>query len=428
MDKTVSTTPLFKNKSFTKMFLAYAISVYGDWFDMLAISILVAYGWNSDPILIGLIPVCFALPGILFGSFAGVLADRSKKVNLMIISDWSSAVLTIFLVFADHIYWVLPILFIRSSLGLISTPAEQALTRHIVPEDQLLKATSYNQIVNNSGKIVGPLLGALILTVLSPKICILINAFSSLISGIILLTLRKIKENSNAPKNEQGTEKLSFKDSWKEGWAFVLKTRVIFNSILFSLIGIMCIQLVDFQFPVLLRSINMKDPMVFGLLLSTTGVGSIITITWMNRFKEIRYGWAIGGGMSLIGFGFAGVAFVTEEMSLLIPIFFALIVGFGNGIWMVSYNFALQKESPKEMVGRVFGITNSVMSAVFIIAPVTGGILVHTFGAVQVIQTVGFVVGGIGIIGAILEKWLWRKEELLPSKIEVVSAKGKTSV
>ncbi|HWO75962.1 MAG TPA: MFS transporter [Bacillus sp. (in: firmicutes)] len=405
-----SSMPLFKNKTYTKLFLASSISIYGDWFDILAISVLVAYGWNTDPALIGLIPVCFALPGIVFGSFAGVLADRYRKVNLMMASDFISALLTGLLVFADHIYWVLPLLFLRSTMGLISSPAAQALTRHVVTEDQLLKATSYNQIVNNSGKIVGPLLGAFIVSFFSPQICILINAVSSVASGLILFTMRDIKENKENAQQEEQKKQESFTAAWKEGWTFVSKSRFIFNTILFAFFGIMGVQLVDFQFPVLLRSVNMEDPVVFGLLMSTTGVGSIIAIAWMHRFKKIQYGWAIGGGLSLIGIGFAGAGFITEGMSLWLPALFGLVVGLGNGVWMVSFNFALQKESPKEMVGRVFGITNSLLSIVVIIAPITGGILVQTIGASTIIKTSGFIVCGIGLIGIILGKWLWKQE------------------
>lgn len=393
-----------------KLFLASSISIYGDWFDILAISVLVAYGWNTDPALIGLIPVCFALPGIVFGSFAGVLADRCRKVNLMMASDFISAILTGLLALADHIYWVLPLLFLRSTIGLISSPAAQALTRHVVSEDQLLKATSYNQIVNNSGKIVGPLLGAFIVSVFSPQICIMINAVSSLVSGLILFTMRHIKENEKSTQEKDDQEKASFTGAWKEGWTFVSKNRFILNTIFFAFFGMMGIQLVDFQFPVLLRSVNMEDPVVFGMLMSTTGVGSIITIAWMNRFKKFQYGWAIGGGLSLIGIGFAGAGFITEGMSLWLPALFGLLVGLGNGLWMVSFNFALQKQSPKEMVGRVFGITNSLLSIVVIIAPITGGILVQTLGASTIIKTSGFIVCGIGLIGVILGKWLWKQE------------------
>ncbi|WP_408009745.1 hypothetical protein ACJROX_05435 [Pseudalkalibacillus sp. A8] len=88
---------------------------------------------------------------------------------------------------------------------------------------------------------------------------------------------------------------------------------------------------------------------------------------------------------------------------------------------MVAFNFALQKESPKEMVGRVFGITNSVASVVFIVAPISGGILVQTLGASAVIQTIGFVVGGIGIVGGILGKWLWKQETTSTRILERIS-------
>ena len=97
-------TSVWRNRIFTKMYSAYAISSFGDWFDAFAIEILVAFRWRADPLMIALIPVMIALPGILFGSFAGVIADRWKKVNLMMLADAAETLLTIALLFAPGMY------------------------------------------------------------------------------------------------------------------------------------------------------------------------------------------------------------------------------------------------------------------------------------------------------------------------------------
>ena len=62
-----SAKSVWTNRIYAKMFTAYAISSFGEWFDAFAIQVLVAYRWQADPIMIALIPVMMALPGILLG-------------------------------------------------------------------------------------------------------------------------------------------------------------------------------------------------------------------------------------------------------------------------------------------------------------------------------------------------------------------------
>lgn len=60
-----------------------------------------------------------------------------------------------------------------------------------------------------------------------------------------------------------------------------------------------------------------------------------------------------------------------------------LIACLGNGIWMVGYNFLIQMETPKDAVGREFGIRYMISSFVAILAPLTGGVLIQIMGAAE---------------------------------------------
>ncbi|CAM2857490.1 MFS transporter [Paenibacillus sediminis] len=73
MDKTIRLGAL-SNRNFRQIFFAYAFASFGDWFDMLAIQVLVAYRWDVDPLLLALIPATMGMPGVLLGSFAGTMA------------------------------------------------------------------------------------------------------------------------------------------------------------------------------------------------------------------------------------------------------------------------------------------------------------------------------------------------------------------
>ncbi|PGD67030.1 MFS transporter, partial [Bacillus toyonensis] len=86
----------------------------GVFIDMLAIMTIVGFEWEVDPTMIGLIPVAYALPGIIFGSWAGVIADRFRKIPIMMFCNLMVGLITIALLFVQNIHWLLVALMIRS--------------------------------------------------------------------------------------------------------------------------------------------------------------------------------------------------------------------------------------------------------------------------------------------------------------------------
>lgn len=423
---------VWANKTFTRMFTAYAMASFGEWFDAFAIEILVAYRWHADPFMIALIPVMMALPGILLGSFAGVIADRWKKVNLMMLADAAETVLTVLLLFVPNIYWLLPVLVLRSAVGVIRVPAHQALTRQVVREDQLLKATSYNGLVNQFSKIAGPLLGAVALTVVSPQMCILVNAFTRLFSGLLLFTLRHIDENAAAapkPEETQGpgsgeTDKTGFIQLWKQGWGVLLQRRILLSSFIVNLTVMLVIMMIDFQFPTLFREIAPRNESLLGWTVSATGVGAVLTILLLNRLGSVRYGLGIGGGVALIGaaFGFMGMLGpgTPEAWSLVL----GFVIGIGNGLNIVTYNYVLQKETPEGMTGRIFGIQNTSASTIMIAAPLMGGFLIQGLGVGKVFMLLGFAILLIGALCLSLQRVLWPSKQVTTAPQEYQKVSG----
>lgn len=63
-------TSLLHNKTYMRVYTAFATASFGDWFDALAIQVLVGYRWQASPLMLALIPVALALPSILLGSVA----------------------------------------------------------------------------------------------------------------------------------------------------------------------------------------------------------------------------------------------------------------------------------------------------------------------------------------------------------------------
>lgn len=403
---------LWKNIRFVRLFLAYALATFGDWFDALAIQVMIAYRWGADPLIIALVPVCMAIPGILFGSIAGTLADRWPKVNIMLICDAANVLLTVGILFAPGPGWLLPLLGARAMMGVFHIPAQQALTRQVVPEKHLLQATSMNGFVAQCSKVAGPLLGAVILAVFSPQICIVVNACSRLLSGMVLWPLRRLTEKAKTTDvdlvagNDQ-TRQASWITQWKEGWIFLRSKPAVFRTIWFGCTGLLAILMIDYQFATLFRSIKPDNEVLVGWLGASAGAGAVAIIMVLNRLSRISYGWGLGGGFLLIGAGIAGLGWLEPSTHEGWIIFWGLCIGLGNGLSMVTMNYLLQKESPPDMVGRVFGIQNSMSSIVLVAAPLAGGVLIQAAGPGLTFVYIGAATFLVGLVGIVLQRLLW---------------------
>ncbi|MEK3771209.1 MFS transporter [Paenibacillus sp. FSL R5-0887] len=402
-------TSLLKNKVYMRVYSAFATATFGDWFDALAIQVLVGYRWQASPLMLALIPVSIALPGILLGSFAGVVADRLNKLKLMRMCDLLTALLTVFVLFAPSMVWLLPLLMLRAAISTLNVPAQQSMTRSMVREDQLLQATSLNGLVNQGSKIAGPLLGGFALSVLTPQWCILINACLRGCSYLLLLTVKNSEAGqvSSEGKGDQ-EERVALRTMWKEGWSFMLRSRLLLNSMLFGLVGALAIQMIDFQFTSLFRIIAPSEESMLGWLVAATGVGAVFMIMVLNKLNRgTGYGWKLGTGYALIGISVGGLGLLQPGVSILTVLLLGFLLGLGNGMFMITFNYCLQKETPPHMTGRVFGIQSTILSGVMIGAPLLGGVMVQVAGPSRIFLNFGIVIALIGVLGIAFGRVLW---------------------
>ncbi len=400
---------LLHNKVYVRVYSAFATASFGDWFDSLAIQVLVGYRWQVSPLMLAMIPVAIALPSILLGSVAGVAADRLNKLKLMRVCDLLTVVLTLVLLLAPNMFWLLPLLSLRSAISTVNVPAQQSLTRSIVREDQLLQASSLNGLLNQGSKIAGPLLGGLALTFLTPQWCIVLNAILRACSYLLLLSVRNMDTKAE-PAQKAAEELLPLRTMWKEGWGFLLSSRILLNVMLYGLAGALAIQVIDFQFTSLFRVYSPTGEAVLGWMVAASGVGAVLTILLLGKLSSaISYTWRLGMGYMLIGVSVAGLGLLQPGA----PVFWVLLLGFilgaGNGAFAVAFNYMLQKETPPHMTGRIFGIQNTVLSAVLIIAPLLGGLLVQFAGPGRIFQIFGLIQAALGLAGLLFGRVLWRE-------------------
>ncbi|URJ49784.1 MFS transporter [Paenibacillus polymyxa] len=429
-----STPSIWRNGRFRRMFAAHTAASFGDWFDAIAIQVLVAYRWEADPMMIALIPVVMALPGLLLGSIAGTLADRVHKARLMIVCDAAIALLTLAILAVPGPAWLLPLLGLRAAAGVFQMPSQQGLTRAVVASDDLFRATSLNGLVNQASKVAGPLLGAMTLTVLSPEACIILNALLRLCSGLLLWPLRGIgptlvstdqqavaagqqgksaahtaPEADEDKMQEEHVRASRFFNQWREGWAFLWRSRMLLHTLIFGLFGLIAILMIDYQFPTLLRVLAPGNESLLGWLVSAIGAGAVGCMLVLNRLNRISAGWGLGGGYVLVGGAIAALGWAQPGTGLPVLLMIGAVLGVGNGLYIITQNYILQAKTPADMVGRVFGIQSTVIGAIMVVCPLAGGVLIRIAGAGTAFVWIGMTVGILGLAGLLLQSVIWRE-------------------
>ncbi len=423
-EKNKTNNSIWRNSIFMRIFASYSVSIMGNYFDSVALMIMFGYLWQAEPIVIAFIPVAVALPQAILSQFTGVLADKMNKVKLMLVSDLLTALLTLLLLWAASPWIALLLISLRSTVNVVHFPAQQSLIKHVVPEQQLIKAVSLNGMVMQLSKIIAPLLGGILAGATSPQVCILLNAIAFFISSVILMTLVKKKKITHTSADHNETDDASalpasFWQSWKEGWGFIFRSRILKVSFLLSFIGLSFIQMIDVQFTTWLRVYAPERSELIGWIFASSGFGALMMMMFLNRFEHFRsYGTLLGGSILFIGAGFGGFGFLTEGFAMWLPVLLGIFIGLGVGLYSIGFQYIIQKHTTEKSIGRVSGISNSISSMTVVIAPLIGGMLVQKWGPGTIFLIIGVICTLVGLAALLLQKVLWKESKEIYSTQE----------
>ncbi|QHT60842.1 MFS transporter [Paenibacillus lycopersici] len=402
---------LWRNRVFARMFAAYAGAAMGEWFDAIAIQVMIVYRWGAGPVTLSWIPVVMALPGLLLGTLAGVAADRLPRIRLMLLCDLFTAAVTAALLAAPNVGALIPLLALRAGAAAFIAPAQQAVTRRIVPADQLFRATTLNGLLQQSAKIAGPLIGASILAALSPSACILIHAAMRLLSAGLLWTVRSAEPGAapddTATSSSRAARRQSVAAEWREGLRAIVRVKPVLHTLLFGFVGLTAILMVDYQFATLLQELAPGQPSLLGWLVASIGAGSVAVMLLLNKRGRLPYRWGLGGGYALLGAAIAGLGTLRPGVPDAAVLALGLLLGIGNGMCIATKIALLQQEMPADLIGRVFGVDQALTSLVMLGAPLAGGLMIEAAGARPAFAAFGLATAAVGLAGLLCGPALW---------------------
>lgn len=383
---------LLRNKGYITLMLAQAISSIGDWLSIIAVITLVGLKWNASPMEVSLVMFCMATPMALLGPVSGVVADRFSRKTLMVVSDLVRGVLILLLAIAESLWMVYLILFTIGIFSSIFVPAKNGKLKELVGQESMKSAMSITSMIDSSTKIIGPLLSGLLVAIIGSKPVFIVDSVTFFVSALLILLLPTVIRLPEDIFEKKETIQFSFKEEFHYGLSFIKSNTFLLTGLFFLGMSMLVLQVSDTQFIVLIRELTEASPDLFGYLVTSSGIGTLISGIILAKKTNYNAFLLMLLGVCGIGISFGMMGLFTHydfDMSILWAPIFGLLAGLAVGLVFVPFQASVQTETPVHMTGRVFGVINSVTTTATIIGPLVGGWLSTIIGVIPTFLITG---------------------------------------
>jgi MFS family permease len=375
-------------RNFRLFFVGQSISQIGNWLTLIAQTLLVLELTNSG-VALGFLAAAQFGPVLLFGAFAGLVADRSDKRKLLLVVQAFAMVQSFalgVLAFQDSppVWAIYVIAFFGGLATAFDNPARRSFVVEMVPEDQITNAVSLNSALMTGSRIIGPALGGLLVATVGFGWAFWVDGLSyiAVIIGLRMIDPSKVRPAPVTPRG-RGQVRAGIAYAWS-----VAELRV--PLLMMAVIGTLA-----FNFQTVLPLFATRDlggeDITFSLLMSATSAGSLIGALRAARREHVSVHTV---SLSALGFGAAMLALAVAPNQ---PVAFAVatVMGFTSISFMTASTAIVQLRADPMMRGRVLALQAMVfLGSTPIGGPILGWVC-QEFGA-----RYGLAVGAVATLAA----------------------------
>ncbi|MFW9922401.1 MAG: MFS transporter [Candidatus Thorarchaeota archaeon] len=361
---------------------------------------------TQSELMLGIASLVSMGPYLLVVPFSGVIADKVNKKKLLIIVDALQSLFTViltifFMIFYDpnssqYTTFLLTMVFVTSGLrGVMQafhSPVVSSLVPIMIPKKHLSRMNGVNYLINGIINVIGPALGAVLLSFIGIRISLWIDLATFLIAVIPLILIKipsVIKEKDT---------KITFVKDFKEGIDVIRNIKGLFSVIFIA-------TLINFFFaplgtllPIFINKVHSGNEGNYALVMGFLQAGVIIGALFMTFFKGFKN--KIRTAIMLII-----IMFIGQGLLILVPttlnarfwiigiiLFFTIIT---NPASNVSFNTSLQLLIPKDKMGRVSSVLSFLAGAITPIGSFLAGVIGEFI-------PVAYLFTGSSIIGVVI--------------------------
>ncbi|MRS05046.1 MFS transporter [bacterium] len=300
-----------------------------------------------------------------------------------------------FLLGKPSLIFVYIILFIRALGETFHKPALQAAIPQLVPESELTKAGGLGQMVSSVCAMVGPMLGALLMSLTSLQYIMLVDIVGAIIAVSFLSMVRVGKHTITQNEHPRIIQDM------KQGIQAIRENKllmkmslpVFITSVIFMPLGSLLPLMVKNYFNGTAWHNGIVQTLFsLGMLLSALLIG--LTGGLKKPFLMIAVSALLLGGCSLIG----GVLPSTAFWAFCIVVFIMGTTGMLGNIPYVAY---IQKSIQPENMGKVISLVTSLISLGIPIGMIIAGPVAEMVGVNHWMIIAGILMLLVGLLGLV---------------------------
>lgn len=380
---------------FRRYFVGYSTSLFGTSLVPVALAFAVLDATRPNPTTkltladlttvttdLSIVLSAAIIPHLLFLLIGGTVSDRMPRKTVLVTSHLAAGtsqagLATVFLLDHYSLPLVVALAIISGTTDGFATPALRGIVHELVPPDQLQRATSMVSLTRNIARVLGHAVAGIIATTANPGIAIACDAASFLIAAAFFAGLPAL---SHVAADDE-----PLLQSLRGGWRYIGATPWILVCTLGATVINLCTvgprQVLG---PSVVGTLHAEY--VWGLTLSASAVGAIITSAWLYKVPLRRILLWTCPGTVIYGCFLASIG-LSAPATVLIGV--SLIAGAAATANVIGFDTALQHQVPSHLQSRVFAAEEFISFGAIPLSQLAMPPLVTAYGAPTVLIACG---------------------------------------
>ncbi len=390
-----------------------AVSLIGTWLQVTAQAWLVWTLTGSEEAS-GIVAMLGALPFLIFGPWAGVIAERTDRRKLLIATQVSAMILAFVLAFLVQtqlvqIWHVYLLSFLLGTVNTLDVPTQQTFLGDLAGTSELRKAVNLNAMILQVSRMIGPAVAGLAVARLGIAPAFWVNGLSFLAVVASLWVLR-----SNQVRSEHHGEVHPIRDLVEALRYLKTQPRIQDLFIFSTLTVLLVLSIILSQLPAVADKLLGGNAETLGILQAASGAGALIAVLFiMPVFQSLR--------RSGIALSFAaiwmGLWLLVFSVSRSLPLSgMALFFGSMGAPTVIATSLGMvQFMTPPDMRARVLSLFTMISFGLQTFAVLIVGLVAERLGISAAIEINGVILVSAAILMLVFRTQMRRWEMTTPA-------------
>ncbi|MEZ0612354.1 MFS transporter [Fibrella sp. WM1] len=341
-----------RSRVFTLLYVAQTVSLLGDAFTWVGLALLAyQFGREQSAVILSSALTLRVLAFILFSPFAGVLADRADRKQILYVTHFVRMGIVACLPFVTAQWQIYSLVFLLNVFNAFFTPTYKAIIPQVVDKRYYRQAIGLSTATFQLLGVLGPGLAGILAVWLGARDIFFVDAVSFVLAGVLILLLPGTLLKTQ-PADKPVSKPLSAWADVKNGAALLFGTPVIRFALAIEFVSAVA------GAQILVNTIgHVKDELAltdahYGWVMAAFGIGATVAAfgsgildTTPSRRKSL-----IGGAL-LLGVAIAGANYVGYPVLLLLWV----LAGLGQSLAEIPSETLIGEQIEDRQQGKVFG-------------------------------------------------------------------------